>query len=61
MNLKRLSTALLLAASAALVLGLLTASPPARAAIGSDSVIPAAPSNLTATAAGTTSVHLTWC
>jgi hypothetical protein len=56
MNLKRISTALLLTAAVALVPGLLTASPPARA----DSVVPAAPSNLTATAVDTTSIKLTW-
>jgi Peptidase A4 family len=60
MNLKRISITLLLTAAAALVLGLLTASPPAHAAIGSDTPIPAAPSNLKAKAAGTTSVKLTW-
>ena len=60
MNLKRVSTSLLLTAAAALVLGLLTASPPAHAAIGSDTAIPAAPSNLQAQAVGTTSVQLTW-
>jgi hypothetical protein len=60
MNLKRISTTLLLAAATALLLGLLTASPPAHAAIGSDTPIPATPSNLKAKAAGTTSVKLTW-
>ena len=60
MSSKRISTALLLAAAAALLLGLLTASPPAHAAIGSGTPIPAAPSNLEAKAAGTTSVTLTW-
>jgi Peptidase_C39 like family/Fibronectin type III domain len=60
MNLRRISTALLLTAAAAPVLGLLTASPPAHAAIGSDSVVPAVPSNLTATAVSPTSVRLTW-
>jgi hypothetical protein len=60
MNLKRISITLLLTATAALVLGLLTASPPAHAAIGSGTPIPAAPSNLTAKAVGTTSVKLTW-
>ena len=60
MNLKRIRTALLLTAVAAPVLGLLIASPPAHAAIGSDTPIPAAPSNLTAKAVGTTSVQLTW-
>lgn len=56
MNLKRISTALLPAAAAALVLGLLTASPPAYG----DEPVPAAPSNLTATTIDTTSVQLTW-
>jgi hypothetical protein len=56
MNLKRISTALLLTAAAALVLGPLTASPPAYG----DTPVPAAPSNLTATAVSPTSVQLTW-
>jgi hypothetical protein len=60
MNLKRIRTTLLLTAAAALVLGLLTASLPAHAAIGSDTPIPAAPSNLKAKATGMTSVKLTW-
>lgn len=60
MNLKRISTTLPLTAAAALVLGLLTLSAPAHAAIGSDTPSPAAPSNLTAKAIGTTSVRLTW-
>jgi hypothetical protein len=56
MNLKRIGTALPLTAAAALVLGLLTTSPPAYG----DTPVPAAPSNLTAKADGTTSVRLTW-
>jgi hypothetical protein len=56
MNLKRIGTALLPTAAAALVLGLLTAGPPAYG----DEPVPAAPSNLTATTIDTTSVQLTW-
>ena len=56
MDLKRISTALLLTAAAALSLGLLTASPPAYG----DTPVPAAPSNLTAKAVSPTSVRLTW-
>ncbi len=59
MSLQRISTTLLLTAVAALFIGLLAAGPPANAA-PSDTPIPAAPSNLTATAAGPTSVKLTW-
>ena len=56
MNLKRISTALLPTAAAALVLGLLIASPPAYG----DAPVPAAPSGLTAIAVSPTSVLLTW-
>ena len=51
-----ISTALLLTAAAALVLGPLTASLPAYG----DTPVPAVPSNLTATAVSPTSVQLTW-
>jgi lysophospholipase L1-like esterase len=60
MNVKRISTTLLLAVASALVLGLLTASLPAHAVIGRDTPTPAAPSNLTAKAVSATSVQLSW-
>jgi hypothetical protein len=56
MNFKRISIALLPIAAAALVLDVLTASPPANA----DNPVPAAPSNVTATEISPTSVQVTW-
>jgi hypothetical protein len=60
MNFKRISISLLVTAAAALLLGVLAANPAAHAAIGGDTPVPAAPSNLKAKAAGSTSVKLTW-